>query len=598
MATCMNRPNNIRISNDDNVDCNSYLNVINTTNSATNGSHSNNNILNGTIGNNTNSSNMQLDFVLLNANVLLKDLEDVMAIVKELYDSYIQWFYKLEYQFFIRVETGEIPLDLRLFNRIPSVVQKMKRANKLTRTWYAIFLNECNDLSDYLLQYQKFEVQLKSIDVTTYAGGTGIMQPNKVTLAKANLSRSKSIQRLRTRIMTLDTKIRTSMQEISFLMRDLKSGRLRINQDGNRTTYDFKEITDALAELGQNNSPLTQIYERLATIINQTPMVSTLRTEPVTRLSMTNPRQFLNEIQSTELSTNDLLKRLNELIDRKLYTTSSQESIEAIESYVEENFKTSAQYAQIQNAIKTLRNNTPTQVITELRAKANDKDNIWHTIQRIKSFIANLSENDAIFRNSFEDILETANKTATRVLNDENVNRPMVNRTVNPLNEDLLNMPEAMSIDGDDDDDDTIANNNTSNTNENRNNDIVNDNTTTTNNNDNDENDDVDIENTMDTATNITATVDLDTPTNSIDSTNTLMRHTYPSTLSQSLTEAASTSYGSLSSSQRNASSSNTNNIQKSARNKRVTKSKGVQPNDRDEQEMFETDGDYIYDDV
>lgn len=360
---------------------------------------------------------INLDFTILNAPLLLKDLDNVMSVVKELYESYLQWLYNLEYEFLIRVETGEIAMDLRLFNRIAGVIPRMKRANKLLRTWYADFLNSCNKLSDLLLQYQKICIQLKSLDATTSMGGTGIMQPNVVALAKANLSRSKAIQRSRTRIMTLDTKIRAAMQEISFLIRDLKSGILRINQDNDRVVFNLNEITEALTDLSQTNSPLVQIYEKLATIINKTPIVSVLHSDEPKRLNVNEtPHQFLNEMSNSAISATDLVKRLRDLLLRKMYTTTSAESIEKIEDFIQKTFRNSPEYQSLMDGITALRANVPKKVLTELRIAASTPNNILTTIQRINSLLDNLDVDDEIYRNQLLEAKKAATDTAKRDL--------------------------------------------------------------------------------------------------------------------------------------------------------------------------------------
>lgn len=416
-SSCPNRPINVRTSNDDSVECDA---------SAATDVNNQTLRLNLTPALDTTDNIFQLDFVVFNIPLLLADLDNVMAAVKELYDAYLQAFHKLEDEFRIRVETGEIPMDIRLFNRIPSVAQKMKRANKILRTWYSKFLNVSNDLSDLLLQYQKNVNQLQSLEATTTSGGTGIMQPNVVTLAKANMSRSKSIQRLRTRLMSLDTKIRAAQQEISFLIRDLKAGVLRLDSDSGGGLFDFKELADAMSDLGQTNSPLVQIHERLASIINKTPIVATLNSAPPRRLIVdTNASSFLSELTggSNKMHARDLVKRLNELVNRKFYTPKSQTSIESIETYIQENFAKAPEYPDLLQAIKLLRENTPSNVIVSLRTKANDTANIWETIQRTKSILENLEIDDEIYRDKLTDILEMANKTAKRVLEMESVSR-------------------------------------------------------------------------------------------------------------------------------------------------------------------------------
>lgn len=360
---------------------------------------------------------INIDFTILNIPLLLKDLDAVMAIVKELYESYLQWLYKLEYEFLIRTETGEIAMDLRLFNRIAGVIPRMRRAHKLLRTWYADFLNCCNKLSDLLLQYQKICIQLKSLDATTSEGGTGIMQPNVIALAKANLSRSKAIQRARTRIMTLDSKIRAAMQEISFLIRDLKSGILRINQDNDRVVFNLNEITEALTDLSQTNSPLVQIYEKLATIINKTPIVSVLHSDAPRRLNVDEtPHQFLSEMSSNTISAADLVKRLSDLLLRKMYTTTSAKSIETIEDFIHKTFRDAPEYQNLMDGITALRKNVPRKVLTDLRILASNPENILTTIQRINSLLDNLDAEDEIYRNQLLDVKKSATETAKRDL--------------------------------------------------------------------------------------------------------------------------------------------------------------------------------------
>lgn len=360
---------------------------------------------------------IHLDFTILNAPLLLADLDSVMGVVKELYESYLQWLHKLEYEFLIRVETGEIAMDVRLFNRIAGVIPRMKRANKLLRTWYANFLNSCNNLSDMLLQYQKVCIQLKSLDSTTHEGGTGIMKPNIIALAKANLSRSKAIQRARTRIMSLDTKIRAAMQEISFLIRDLKAGILRLNQDNDRVVFNLNEVTEALAELSQTNSPLVQIYEKLATVINKTPIDSVLHSDELKRLNANEmPHQFLAEMSSNSITAQDLIKRLDDLLLRKMYTTTTAESIEKIEDFIQKTFQKSANYQKLMRGITKLRENVPRKVITDLRTRATDTQDILTTIQRIDSLLDNLDVNDEIYRNQLLEAKKTATQTAKRDL--------------------------------------------------------------------------------------------------------------------------------------------------------------------------------------
>lgn len=352
-----------------------------------------------------------LDFVLFDIDQLRANLTHVSAEVTTAYNNILQWFNDLEQSVALKVQTGDIDMNITLFNELSLIIPKFTLGKKAVNSWYNDYTDMVTELSDLFSEYSNFSAKIQSLSTqNTLIGG---IKENVITLAKQNLSKSKAIQRTITKILAVDAKIRSTLQLITFKLSELTSGILRYGARSERKILNLREMANVISSVGKSDSPLANIQAQLSKVINATPLNFTLRTRPPELLPDVdyNP----NNIFTTNAMTSDeVLEKLNAFKETTLYTASSKNAVETLRTYVDNQFKNDEiQHGIMISIIDRIKTeNVPNLFLATLRAKANKVDNIYLTIDIIRRTLEKLTDQDEIYRAGLNDILETAITTA------------------------------------------------------------------------------------------------------------------------------------------------------------------------------------------
>lgn len=348
-----------------------------------------------------------LDFTLFNIDSLRDNLNTVSAQVKLVYEDIIEWFRSLEAEFEMKVRSGEIDMNITLFNKLNLVIPKFALAKKVMDSWYSDYMNMVSILSDLLSEYSMAALKIEAMNTqNTSVGG---IKESVITLAKQNLSKSKAIQRTISKILNLDGKIRAAIQDLTFKLSEIESGILRYGAANDKKIFNLNDMANTIKSLSEGDSPLVRIQTQLSSIINNKPINFSLTTRPPKLLP---PVKYTPNDIST-MTPEIAIEKLKTLRSTTLYTSVTRPNIDAVIDYIETKFKNDinvAVLARYINEIKTL--NVPNVFLDSLRGKAVDKTDIFITIDTIERTMRQLSGPDIIYKEPLESILKTAQETA------------------------------------------------------------------------------------------------------------------------------------------------------------------------------------------
>ncbi|ATZ81557.1 hypothetical protein DiNV_CH01M_ORF69 [Drosophila innubila nudivirus] len=422
---------------------------------------------------NANRNVLNLDFSLLNIDLLRDNLNVINDEVKNVILSIKKWLYDMEADFELKVALGDVDLDSKLFNRVNMIIPKIDQSKKSLDAWYSEFLDLNVDLSESFSDYSNIAARIESTCATGSFVGGGLPE-NVVTVAKQNASKSKAIQRQTTRLLSIDVKIRNQMQKITFKINELSTGILRY---GARKELNLNTLSEAFDSLGQKDTPLMRVQKNLSQLINSTQVQYNLNTMPATLIpSIKNP--YTVKFEDPRKNDEYILSRLKGLLNTTLYTSSTATNIDAINTFIDDTYKSSQKYDEmkkIYSDIVTL--NVPHVLIESLAQKATDPTDIYLLAFRVRKIIAALMPQDIIYQERLNEIAATINRTIENQIKRENtpsaqannepmdvdvVNDPNINNTEQNLNESNATsiIDRVFGLYGDDDDDNNTNDNN------------------------------------------------------------------------------------------------------------------------------------------
>lgn len=355
-----------------------------------------------------------LNFQLLDIEVLRENLIEVSNGVKNAYINILNWLTDLEQSFAIRVETGDVEMNITLFNKLNLVIPKFNMARKVMDSWYADYIDMETELSDLFSDYSNSaaKIQLLSSQNTSVSG----LKESVITLAKQNMSKSKAIQRTITKILSLDTQIRNAFQMLTFKMSELTSGILRYGPRNEKKILNLTEMSNAVMSLGEGESPLTRIQTQLSNLINSTPLNFDLKTREIPRLKEINydPK---DKFDIKELSAEMVVEKLNAIKEITLYTETTKSTIDSLKRYIDDKFKNDLRYQTMNDIINKIKTeNVPNRFIDNLTVKSTDANNIYLTVDIIRRTIDKLSGVDLTYRTRLNEILKQATNTARNLV--------------------------------------------------------------------------------------------------------------------------------------------------------------------------------------
>lgn len=362
------------------------------------------------------------EFTLFNTSAIREELDTFIENAKSIIDAYMSWLKNLEEGVELKIKLNIIKPTTTLFNQINVLVAKSVTGRKNIRVWYSSFLESASDLSDLILQYSEAVAKIESIGLQATVQSS--LPVNMVAIAKQNVTKSRSINRQITKILSIDTKIRNLMQQMSFRMKELVSGIFKIyKSDGSFNTFNINEVAEALKDLDIDDSPLKRIQTSLSETINSTPITYKINTLPPTQLNSQPIEPILTRLTTNDWDISDLIRKLEDFEGNTLYTENTRDDLAVIFTQIDKMAKDLPQRERIDQLIANIKSNTPTKVLFELRSKAGQTENIYTLIHRIKSIMATLKPNDIIYRNELETIYNKSLETAKKLLDTElNIN--------------------------------------------------------------------------------------------------------------------------------------------------------------------------------
>lgn len=367
-----------------------------------------------------------LDFTVFNTVTLRENLDIVSSNIKNIYDAYITWLRDREAEFELKVNLGDVKINNLLFTKINTLISKITQGKRILADWYSNFQNLVIDLSDLLTEYNEATAKVESLYITS-TGVSGLPVP-VTTVAKQNLSKSKSIQRQITKILALDSKIRSAIQTMTFKIRELYGGILR---SGNKT-ININDLGRSIDELSAGESPLARIQTQLSEIINSTPMNFTLRTARPPAMETIQNDDLLASLNRNVLNENYIINKLNELENAYIYTENTKPALDAAFAQIQTHPGEFHRFNEMIAKIDAIKNNVPHVVIENLRAKANNPEDIYVTIDRILNVRRNLHPGDVIYAASLEEIYNNAIATARRLVGIEEEGMQGVEEIIQP----------------------------------------------------------------------------------------------------------------------------------------------------------------------
>lgn len=364
---------------------------------------------------------INLDFTLIDIDALRENLTTVSDEVNLACNRILDWLTSLEQQIALKIQTGDIEMDRNLFNKLNSIIPKFTSARKVINLWRADYINMSAYLSDLFSNYSEIVAKVELLD-SQNTMVTGLRE-SVVTLAKQHLTKSKSIQNAMSKILSLDSRIRTEMQTLTFKIKELSTGILRY---GDGDILNLSELSNAAQSLVDDDSPLVRIQTQLSKVIASTPLNFTLQTREPTLLPSVNMESNTFAININTMPSSTVLEKLRAFKDTILYTSSTQPTVDALETFINAEFKNDAQYTSMIDLINRIRQeNRPVPFIDALQIRASNPDNIYLTIDTIRKVIDNLNINDAIYGERLNEILNTAVDTAKNIVNKVSVDSPM-----------------------------------------------------------------------------------------------------------------------------------------------------------------------------
>lgn len=358
---------------------------------------------------------LNLDFTLLNIPTLRENLDQVTSNVQRVYSELHNWIVDMEREFELKVRVGTVIQNQTLFNRLSMVIPKISQAKKAIDAWLRDFQNTVMDLSVLMQTYDEAAAKIKSLYVTTTTV-MGIPQ-DIVKVAKQNMSKSKAIQRQMNILLTKDAQIRSVLQDITFRIKELAVGMLRYGAANNTRTLNLNSVVSSMNELGESDSPLVQIQTEMSNLINSTPINLNMNTAEV---PLTQPQDITKPTVNVSEPANEqyVMDRIAHLKNSLLFTPSTMTVVEALDRHIRSRLQTSTNFQAMIDSIRSIRNdNAPNVLLEDLRRKAAQEENIYLTIDKTRSILANLKQQDRLYEGKLKETLRIAKNTVDQIHN-------------------------------------------------------------------------------------------------------------------------------------------------------------------------------------
>lgn len=394
---------------------------------------------------------LDLNMVVFDTKKLSDDIVQIKHDVANVRNAILSSLDDLEQDLKNRVELGMIPEDVKLFNKLSSIIPKVNNLKKAVKYWYSNFLSDCNDLQNEITRYRTV---IQSIDDVMYnlrqtnrefrSTRIGLIDNSIVTRARNNITRSKSLSKARNRLTALNTVINKKHQRLITRLQDLDTGILHYDIQGNDKEFDIHEVLESIRSLTETNSPLEILNQNVARQIANTPTVSHFITENIETIKMpeSGTTHFETDARANMLSDAEIIAKLKNLATTRLYTTATETMLENLKSQLDKRYANNSEMTTaINTAYDDLRKRVPTTVLAEFRSRAVSNKDTAMTLKQVKEVYKNLLPEDVIYADELRSIIRQTRETLKKqIMNDAGNLQPTdgnlaVDLTDNPSNQ-------------------------------------------------------------------------------------------------------------------------------------------------------------------
>lgn len=395
---------------------------------------------------------LDINMVVFDSKKLSADIVQIKHDVSAVRTAILSSLDDLERDLKNRVELGMIPEDVKLFNKLSSIIPKVNNLKKAVKYWYSNFLSDCNDLQSEISRYRTV---IQSIDDVIYnlkqsnrefrSSRIGLIDNSIVTRARNNITRSKSLSKARNRLTALNTVINKKHQRLITRLQDLDTGILHYDIQGNDKEFDIHEVLESIRSLTESNSPLEILNQNVARQIANTPTVSHFITDNIETIKMpeSGTTHFERDARNNLLTDAEVTAKLQELAKTRLYTTGTQILLENLKDQLDKRYANNeTKLKEIKTLFDDIRKRVPATVLAQYRALSVSNDDTAKTLKEVKELYKNLSPEDAIYADELRSIIrQTRNTIKKQIMADAGNIQP----TDSNLSTELNNNPSTRS---------------------------------------------------------------------------------------------------------------------------------------------------------
>lgn len=378
-----------------------------------------------------------IDARFLDVETTRADVNDALRIVGEAIDEYRNWLVGKESDFEVVFWVDAVPLDSSLLSNVSRVISRLKRDRAILSRWHTEFQEKANDVLGSVAEYDELRAQLvASIGPdAAHDFSTTFADLTPLAIARRNVSSVRATQRLTTRLLRAEARLRDRSTRFRTLVDAFSRGVLR-TEDGR--TIDLAETGRAIDELAATGrgggTPLARVQDAIARRIAEKGLAVTglslrARRAPLQRImplgGADDVTAFVRDASRKGgggyVTSAEIVERTRRMVDEILYTENTRPLIDmyadVVLGRVAENDPARVELVDL---INRLRRNYPNVVINELLGQARREDGLFLRIERVNGLLRNLDPGDRVYETPLREILREMQELARRRIYDDN----------------------------------------------------------------------------------------------------------------------------------------------------------------------------------
>lgn len=356
--------------------------------------------------------NLSAEF--LDVNATRENVSSVMHSVSQSIDEYRSWLDDKERDFELAFWLNKVPSSGTLLNNVSRVVSRVKKDRVALNKWYAELQDEANDALDAVSEYERLRDQLQLV------GGADIAADTPIAAARRNLSSVRSTQRVMTRLIRAESKLRDRIANIRMRVDAFARGVIRVN--GERSPLDMIATARAIDELTSGGSALERVQDIVARRLaaDGATRLTLTQARPIERVDLANGfTSRSKDGDHVSPSDDEILRRTRDIADKILLTENTRPMIEQFVNALHSRIKPDhPMRGELDALLNRLYNNYPNRVIEELLGQARREDGIYLRIQRANNILLNLDPGDRIYEAPLREVIREMNDFASRLINE------------------------------------------------------------------------------------------------------------------------------------------------------------------------------------